>query len=255
MFFFGGGESAKPCYNGYGKEGDALILSVLAAAVAPGVALLAYFYWKDRYDAEPIPMVLKMFLTGVLLVLPIIVVQRGLSELGGDPASPFTFSFLLSASIEEFFKWFVLYHMIYNHTEFDEPYDGIVYAVAVSLGFATLENVLYVFSQSSSFGTLLVRAFLPVSGHALFGVFMGYFLGRAKFSEGKTKRLMLLLAFAIPAFWHGLYDYLMLSISSAWLWLIVPFMCLLWIGGIRYVNRANAVSPFRLLKREEEVKS
>lgn len=109
-----------------------LIFSVLAAAIAPGLALLAYFYWKDRYDTEPLSMVSKMFVTGALIVLPIMIVQRGLMIWLGE--SPFAFSFVISAGVEEFFKWFVLYHIVFNHTEFDEPYDGIVYATAVSLG-------------------------------------------------------------------------------------------------------------------------
>jgi RsiW-degrading membrane proteinase PrsW (M82 family) len=232
---------------------EMLLVSVLAAAIVPGFALLAYFYWKDRYDAEPLPMVLKMFLTGVLIVIPIMIVQRGLTFLWGD--SPFTFSFVISAGVEEFFKWFVLYHIIYNHTEFDEPYDGIVYAVAVSLGFATLENVLYAFLEPATIGTLTMRAFLPVSGHALFGVFMGYSLGRAKFSVGRKVKLHLGLALLLPVIWHGLYDYMLLTVPSKWYWLVVPFMFLLWFRGLRKVSSANAVSPFRLLKREEEVKS
>ncbi|MFC5699857.1 glutamic-type intramembrane protease PrsW [Cohnella faecalis] len=230
-----------------------LILSVLAAAIAPGIALLAYFYWKDRYDSEPLPMVAKLFLMGALIVLPVMILQRSLTLGLGE--SPFVFSFVISAGVEEFFKWFVLYHIIYNHTEFDEPYDGIVYATAVSLGFATLENVLYVFVQPATFGTLLIRALLPVSGHALFGVFMGYSLGKAKFSTGRAVTLHLWLAFLLPLVWHGLYDWLMLIVPSTWGWIFVPFMFLLWLRGIRYVNRANAVSPFRWLKRDEEIKS
>jgi len=229
------------------------LMSVLAAAVVPGIALLAYFYWKDRYDAEPISMVLKMFLTGALIVLPIMIVQRSLVLWWGE--SPFTYAFIISATVEEFFKWFVLYHIIYNHTEFDEPYDGIVYAVAVSLGFATLENVLYAFLQPATFGSLFLRALLPVSGHALFGVYMGYSLGKAKFSVGKSIRSHLWMSLLIPIVWHGTYDFLLLTVPSTWLWLAVPFMFLLWFRGMRMVNSANAVSPFRFLKREEEIKS
>ena len=70
--------------------------------------------------------------------------------------------------------------------EFDEHYDGIVYGAAVSLGFATVENILYLFANGLE--SALGRAILPVSSHALFGVIMGYYLGKAKFSEGKEKR-------------------------------------------------------------------
>jgi RsiW-degrading membrane proteinase PrsW (M82 family) len=227
--------------------------SLLAAAVAPGLALLAYFYWKDRYDAEPLSMVVKLFLTGVLIVLPIMIVQRALTLWLGE--SPFLFSFVISSGVEEFFKWFVLFHIIYNHTEFDEPYDGIVYSTAVSLGFATLENVMYAFLEPITFSSLLARALLPVSGHALFGVFMGYSLGRAKFAQGNQIRWNLWMAFLLPWFWHGLYDFLMMTVPQDWIWVIVPFMFLLWLRAIRNVNRANAVSPFRLLNRDDEVKS
>lgn len=240
---------------GSGKEGErkVLLFSMLAAAIAPGIALLAYFYWKDRYDAEPLPIVIKLFLTGALTVLPVMIVQRALLLWLGE--SPFAFSFIISAGVEEFIKWFVLFHIIYNHTEFDEPYDGIVYATAVSLGFATLENVLYAFTEPVTFGMLLVRALLPVSGHALFGVFMGYSMGRAKFSTGKQIKLHLALSLLLPVVAHGLFDFIMKTVPSRWLWVMVPFMLILWLRGIRSVNRANSVSPFRLLKREEEVKS
>mgnify|MGYP001190359072 CR=1 FL=1 len=230
-----------------------MLLSMLAAAIAPVLALLAYFYWKDRYDAEPLSMVVRLFFTGVLVVLPAMIVQRGLTLSLGD--SPFTFSFVISAGVEELLKFFVLYHMVFNHAEFDEPYDGIVYATSISLGFATLENVLYAFLEPTTFGTLLVRALLPVSGHALFGVFMGYSLGRAKFSAGKQRKYHLWMAILLPLAWHGIYDFMMMTVSPDWLWIAVPFMFLLWYRGIRRVNHANAVSPFRWLKREEEVKS
>lgn len=231
-----------------------MLLSVLAAAIAPGLALLAYFYWKDRYDAEPLSMVIRLFLTGVLIVLPVMVLQRGMTLWLGED-SPFLYSFVISAGVEELLKFFVLYHIIFNHTEFDEPYDGIVYATAVSLGFATLENVLYAFLQPTTFGTLMLRAMLPVSGHALFGVFMGYSLGLAKFSAGRQIRYHLGMAVLLPLFWHGVYDFMMITVPSSWMWVAVPFMLLLWFRGIRRVNRANAVSPFRLLRREEEIKS
>lgn len=230
------------------------LLSTLAAAVAPGVALLAYFYLSDRYDAEPLPMVIRMFLIGALIVVPVMIVQRAFSLWLGD--SDLLFSFATSAGVEEFFKWFVLYHIVFPHAQFDEPYDGIVYATAVSLGFATVENILYALFEPVTIGMLLMRALLPVSGHALFGVFMGFLLGKAKFATGGLVRLYLGLALLIPVFWHGLYDYLTLTFfASSRVWLVVPFMFFLWMGGIRFVHRAHATSPFRFLKREEEVNS
>ncbi|WP_433946411.1 glutamic-type intramembrane protease PrsW [Paenibacillus sp. SN-8-1] len=221
-----------------------LWLAIGTAAVAPGVALLTYFYLKDKYDSEPLHMVIKIFLLGFLIVLPIMILQRGMTRWLGD--NSFVESFLVSAGIEELIKWFVLYHMIYNHMEFDEPYDGIVYATAVSLGFATVENVIYAVAYHASVSTLLVRALLPVSGHAMFGVIMGYYLGRSKFSEGGKGRKFLIFSLFLPIFWHGVYDWILGYTTQYWIWYIIPLMAFLWFGGIGKMYRANDRSPFRL---------
>jgi RsiW-degrading membrane proteinase PrsW (M82 family) len=226
-------------------------LSVLTAAIAPGVALLAYFYLKDRYDPEPIHQVMKVFLFGVLLVFPVMVLQRAFVHgLGEDPL---VFSFIISAGLEEFLKWFLVYFVIYQHATFDEPYDGIVYAVAVSLGFATLENVFYAFLSSSSMSSLLYRAVLPVSGHAMFGVIMGYHMGKAKFDPQRRSRYIV-YSLVFPIFWHGLFDYLLLTTKTYWVWFMAPLMAFLWIRSLRKVNRANAKSPLRVIQGEKQVK-
>ncbi|CAG7611836.1 Protease PrsW [Paenibacillus solanacearum] len=227
------------------------VLSVLMAAIAPGVALLSYFYLKDRYDPEPISQVLKLFLFGVLLVFPIMVLQRALVQGLGE--HPFVFAFVTSAATEEFFKWFLVYFVIYKHTSFDEPYDGIVYSVAASLGFATLENVFYAFFNASGFSALMMRAFLPVSGHAMFGVIMGYHLGKAKFNPDASRK-HLSYALLLPIFWHGVFDYTMLVTKTYWIWFMVPLMTFLWIRSLWKVSHANARSPLRVIQREEQVK-
>lgn len=228
-----------------------LLFSVLAAAVAPGLALLTYFYLKDRYDSEPLHMVLRVFIMGVLMVLPVMIIQRGMMMWLGE--NPYLEAIVISGGVEEFIKWFVIYHIIYNHTEFDEPYDGILYSVAVSLGFATVENVLYAFAGNASVSVMFLRALLPVSGHAMFAVIMGYYMGRAKFTPDR-KRWFLALSLILPFFWHSLYDVIMNTMVNNWLWFIAPLMAALWYGAIGKITRANNRSPFRYVKREEEVK-
>jgi RsiW-degrading membrane proteinase PrsW (M82 family) len=210
--------------------------SLLMAAIAPGIALLAYFYLKDLYESEPILMVARMFVLGILIVFPTMVIQRGFVLGLGD--NPLLFAFGISAGIEEFVKWFLVYYLIFRNSSIKQPYDGIVYATAVSLGFATLENVLFSLFYQPSISTLLFRALLPVSGHALFGVVMGYYLGKAKYSP-EHERKYVTYALLIPIFWHGSFDYILLQASNYWLWLIAPFMFILWVRGIRKVNRAN----------------
>ncbi|WP_424766098.1 glutamic-type intramembrane protease PrsW [Paenibacillus sp. sgz302251] len=229
-----------------------LLFSVLTAAVAPSVSLLTYLYLRDRYEAEPIHMVARMFVLGILVVVPIMVIQRGMELWLGN--NDIVFAFVKSAGVEEFVKWFVLYHVIYNHTEFDEPYDGIVYAASISLGFATLENVLYAIYSPATFGTLLARALLPVSGHALFGVMMGYYLGKAKFAPKKESYFFLFVSFALPVLLHGSYDWIMITVQTNWMWFIIPFMIMLWIWGLRKMNHATSRSPFRFVAQEDEIK-
>jgi RsiW-degrading membrane proteinase PrsW (M82 family) len=223
-------------------------LSLIIAAAAPGMALLMYFYLKDRYETEPLRVVMKLFVIGVLLVFPTMVIQRGFILGLGD--NEWMFSFIISGGLEEFLKWFVIYHLIYRHLEFDEPYDGIVYSVALSIGFATLENIIYALYYRPAFAGLLMRALLPVSGHALFGVIMGYYLGKAKFSKGRERKYVI-YALLLPILWHGWFDYLLLRISAYWMWVMVPFMAFLWIKGLSKVSRANAGSPLRVVVSEQ----
>lgn len=227
-------------------------IAILTAAIAPGTALLTYFYLKDRYESEPIHLVFKVFLLGVLLVFPTMVLQRGFVLLLGE--NELIYSFFISSGIEEFFKWFLLYFLIFRLSEFDEPYDGIVYAVGISIGFATLENVIYAFYYPSTITTLFLRGLLPVSGHALFGVVMGYYLGKAKFSkEGRIKYL--LMSLTMPILWHGMFDYILLVMKAYWVWFMIPFMFILWMRSLLKVNNANSKSPFRAIRTDEEIQS
>lgn len=229
-----------------------LIFSIVTAAIAPGLSLLTFLYLKDKYEAEPFHMVARMFILGALIVIPIMVLQRGVTILMGEDI--YTTAFIQSSLIEEAFKWFILFHVIYNHTEFDEPYDGILYAGAISLGFATMENLLYSFFVPTDFSVMLLRALLPVSGHALFGVLMGYYLGRAKFTKLKNKKVMLFMSFFIPFILHGTYDWIILMFENDWMLLIIPFMLMLWIFGLTKVKSAHSRSPFRYVRGKDNIK-
>ena len=122
------------------------MLGILSAGIAPGLALLSYFYLKDEYESEPVSVVLRTFMFGALLVFPIMFIQHVLHT-ENIIKSGFIDAFLTSSLLEEFFKWFILFYAIYQHVELDEPFDGIVYGVAVSLGFATVENIFYLIAN------------------------------------------------------------------------------------------------------------
>ncbi|GAE91343.1 hypothetical protein JCM21714_291 [Gracilibacillus boraciitolerans JCM 21714] len=142
---------------------------------------------------------------------------------------------------EEFFKWFIFLFTTYKYSKFDTVYDGIVYGVSISLGFATVENILYLFANGIEFA--VSRAIFPVSSHALFGVIMGYYIGRAKFAKGKGV-MYLLLSLLLPTLLHGFYDFIIESIQQKWIYGLVPFMILLWVLCLRKVKIANEFSHY-----------
>lgn len=102
------------------------MLGILSAGIAPGLALLSYFYLKDEYDSEPISVVFRAFVFGALLVFPIMFIQYVL-DVENVVQSELIHAFFSISLLEEFFKWFVLIYTVYQHMDFDEPYDGIVY--------------------------------------------------------------------------------------------------------------------------------
>lgn len=213
------------------------MLVIVTAGIAPGLALLSYFYLRDYYGTEPVTIVLRTFLFGAILVFPLMFLQYVL-DAEGLIVSDFIHSFVITGYLEEFFKWFILIYTIYHHVSFDEPYDGVVYGSAVSLGFATTENLFYLVANGVEFA--FGRAILPVSSHALFGVIMGYYLGKGKFTENR-KRAFLFLALLVPFILHGLYDYILLK-ESHWMYFIVPFMIFLWWLGLSKVKKARILS-------------
>ncbi|RXJ03919.1 PrsW family intramembrane metalloprotease [Anaerobacillus alkaliphilus] len=211
------------------------MVSIVFASLAPSIALLCFFYLKDKYNSEPISMVVRSFIFGSLIVFPVVVIQYAFQE-EGLLLKPFAQAFLSASLLEEFFKWFILFYTVYKHAHFNQHYDGIVYGVSVSLGFATVENGLYLLVYGVD--QALMRALLPASSHALFGVIMGYYLGKAKFTEKINEKKFLIYSFTIPWFLHGIYDYI-LYVQRYWGFIMLPFMIFLWWLGLRKVKLAN----------------
>lgn len=223
------------------------MLVIMSAGIAPGLALLSYFYLKDEYDSEPIHLVFRTFLFGALLVFPIMFVQYVFS-VEGVITSTWAKAFLSTALLEEFFKWFLLYYTIYLYSDFDEPYDGIVYGTSISLGFATVENILYLVGHGVEFA--IGRALLPVSSHALFGVLMGFYLGKGKFSNDGKRSVWIFYALLIPVLLHGVYDLILLALKQ-WKFWMVPFMIFLWWLGLRKVKKAKKLTEEHYIQRQQ----
>ncbi len=185
---------------------------LLVLALAPAFAIVVYIYIKDKYEREPLGLLLKNVALGASASVLITFFLGAFGNWFLPVSNPmsmlqqFLKAFVVVALVEEFSKYFIVRYYAQRNNEFDEPFDGIVYAVMVAMGFAALENILYVFQYGISSGVL--RAFTAVPAHATFAVLMGYFMGKAKFSGNAKQKIRLNLTglFAATLF-HGSYDF------------------------------------------------
>jgi RsiW-degrading membrane proteinase PrsW (M82 family) len=184
-----------------------------AAAIVPSFLLVWYFHGRDLYP-EPGRVIWATFGLGGATIPAVLLVAVPLSVLTEQVPDVYVAGFLgafLTAAIpEELFKLLVLRRYCVRHPEFTSPMDGVVYGAVVSLGFATLENVLYV--ATNGFGVAAIRAITAVPAHAFMGAIMGYYVGRAKFHPNERRRAQR-MAYVIPILLHGLYDYPVLTLE------------------------------------------
>lgn len=223
------------------------MILLLSVAIAPGLALFSYFYLRNQISAEPSRTLFHTFIYGAILTFPILFIQH-VFEVEHIFQSMFLRNVLFTSLLEEFFKWLILVMAIYQHVEFDDPYDGILYGASVSLGFATVENILYIFTFGMD--TAFLRALLPVSSHAIFGVVMGYYLGRAKFALSESSKPLLFIALLAPLSLHMMYNGI-LSIKWISLYFMIPFMLFLWWLCLAKVKKAHLMTIQHFNKRND----
>lgn len=188
---------------------------LLAIALAPGITIMVYIYWRDKSDREPFKHLLISFLLGVLSAVIAVFIEVPLDRLGvniwgfGSALSMVFKGFIVAAIVEELCKFAMLRLYAYPKKAFNEPLDGIVYGVTVAMGFATIENVGYVLQDpDNGMATGILRMFLAVPGHACWGAVAGYFLGKSKFSSSK-KMFYIFFGLFVAILLHGTYDTLL----------------------------------------------
>ena len=192
-------------------------LIIIAAALLPAVLLWGYIWKMDR-KKEPTSLLIKATCYGVLICLPVAMVESMISGVLFGEGGPTTLfgttvdAFMVAAIPEEAFKLFALHRILKNNPYFDEHFDGIVYAVCVGLGFAGLENILYLFDNADDWlSVAFLRSLMAVPGHYAFAVLMGYYYSVYHFvNRSRRTWAMILVA---PVLAHGLYDALLMSAS------------------------------------------
>jgi protease PrsW len=184
-------------------------MGLLALAIAPGIAICLFIYFKDKYNKEPRKYLMLSFLLGILSTIPAIFIEvYGGKVLDQYMTAGYVYTaisaYLVVAFTEEICKFAMVRIFDYPRKAFDDPFDGIIYTVMVGMGFATLENIFYVMQHGYVVG--IMRLLFSVPGHATFAVIMGYYIGLAKFKGRNSFWYMFLGVFWATVF-HGTYDY------------------------------------------------
>ncbi|MFD0990842.1 PrsW family intramembrane metalloprotease [Mariniflexile jejuense] len=198
-------------------------MDLLLFSITPIIIVILYIYFKDRYEKEPKELLLYNFLLGgfvsILITTILYYIFNIILPLTNTTSvlQQFIKAFFVVGFSEEFSKYLIVRYYSQTHKEFNEPFDGIVYAVVVSMGFAATENIFYVLE--GGYATALSRAFTAIPAHASFGILMGYYMGKAKFSNNKVLYNLTGLLFAI--IFHGAYDF----------FLFIDFIPGIWVGA------------------------
>ena len=216
-------------------------------AVLPAFLLMIYIRKKDKIEKEPKGLVASLFVFGALTVISAAIIEVIIDEfskdLFGEGTIAYTFveAFIMAALVEESGKFIVLKLRTWKNKEFNYTFDAVVYSVAVSLGFATVENILYV--MGGSLGVAIMRGILSVPGHAIDAVFMGYYYGLAKRCEslndpsGKTKNMWKALFSAVLI--HGFYDFCLMMERSEFIVIFFVFEIIIFVVTIKKVNKLS----------------
>ena len=221
-------------------------LSILVfIAILPIILICLYVYNKDR-DKEPSRLLVKLFFLGILscvIVLLFSILTNFIPFLSKDVndmnlIEVLLYSFLQVGLVEEFCKWIMVYNFGYKSKSFDQLYDIVVYAVFVSLGFALLENLLYILPQ----GMLrvgIIRAVLAVPGHACDAIFMGYFLSLARIYKNRDAKLSkrnIFFSILVPTILHGTYDFCLFSNIPILVIIFFMFVIILYAFSLSKLN-------------------
>lgn len=183
-----------------------ITLATGLVSVAPSLLLVWFFHARDRFP-EPPRVIWTTFLLGLLTIPPVVAFEWLITSAMPEGATGLEASlfdaFLVAALVEETFKLLVLLFYSFRRPAFDETMDGMVYGAVASLGFATLENVLYVLEGGMGVG--ITRALLSVPAHACWGALLGYHVARGRLRGRPLQGILAGLSIAVLL--HGLYDF------------------------------------------------
>ncbi len=213
-------------------------------AVLPTILIITYILYFDRYHKEPLSLLITLFIVGCLTVIPAILLESLLPSLNRIYSifGLFIYSVLGIGLIEEGVKFVATKMLAYRHRAFDEIYDGIIYCVMVSLGFATIENIMYVSAYGANVAVL--RAITAVPAHTIFAVTMGYYFGLSKAFHQKRK-YYLMMSLLVPVLLHGIYDFILLMALDWGMIIFGLYAFYLYKKAFKLIATTYQIKPFK----------
>ena len=218
---------------------------LLWTAILPPVFLIVYIYKMDKKEKESLSLLIRIFIAGALACVPALILEYigeyVLRIFSDEQESIYgvLYAYCVVAFSEELFKFIGARRNTWYSFEFNCRFDGILYCVCSSLGFATLENIVYVFNYGIKTGIL--RAVLAIPGHMMFGVFMGIFYGKAKEhsinGNSPLSGVFTVLSVLTAVFLHGTYDYCLFEQTSSAMVFFVFYVVVSYILTFYLVNR------------------
>lgn len=219
---------------------------LLKLALLPVFICAFKLFHFDKYEKEPLYLLIISMVAGFLSTFPIVYIEGIISDVMPFISHNFTAfytAFLVASLVEESFKFIIFLFILRNNNNYNEPFDAIIYAGFISLGFALFENLMYVFSPTrGGFETAILRAFLSIPAHSIFGVNMGYYFSGYKLSD---KKIYLFLSFFIPFIFHGIYDFILFSGFFLYEIFFALFVIFLWTNAFYKIKNTVKLSPFK----------
>lgn len=212
------------------------MIDLITSAIIPPLLIAFFIYRNDLYEVEPHRLLIKTFFLGFLITIPMILIELLTGEIFENIL---LYSLLGVALVEEGIKYLTLLLYNYKKDDFNEPYDGIIYSVMLTMGFALVENVMYVIQGGGE--VAILRMFSAIPLHATCGIIMGYFLGKAKMEHENTEKNKV-LALVIPTIIHGLYNYFIFIEIITFSYIILIFGV---IYGLKAIKIHQKNSPFK----------
>ena len=232
-------------------------LNLILLAIYPSIAFILWIYLKDKYDKEPIKLLGKFFILGIFISIIGVLFEEFLININKYSGNDYIIysSFIVAGFTEEGLKAIFLILNTINEKNFNEKLDGIIYSIFLSLGFATVENIIYLYFEDASniLSVSIIRGIISVPAHMMFAITMGYYISKYKFSNNKAKkREYIVLSILVPILLHGIFDLLLIANFKFSKVIFILYLILLWKFNLDKLDEYLEVSKKKFFRKHKK---